>query len=288
MENKDILSHVDMILGLDQNRGGSSARIPYLFYMMRKILAYDTSPVFLDSLKTSQDITVDTGSYLKNCLHILDQLKANDLHSFAIFPIRSYGIHMFSGCVRKMDHSYSVTLVNKENEPLYYDQYEEFIYNDRKKLAHNLKLTGLFFVNSYRTKDVYALFKESANAHYKLNITSARQKTGNCFVKEPEASIKYAYSTRNFSVEDLKNLRTTHKNFRPKWGIPTIELHKRYVLEVANQNPHLKNELMLRLDKYIERKTSGIIPHRKFSTKTIENFSFHKNSTLHSQPIRVI
>ena len=164
------------------------------------------------------------------------QLENNNANSFLIKPLRGIG-HRFATVVRKKEGDYSFTLVNKGLRPDY--QFEEFLIP-----IHKLQplLSTLEQINAnVPTEKIYTTFGEYAQHNYKLNIKSRNQKTGNCFIKNPENAIKFAYATRDFSEKDFQNLRINEpsKTFSPKWGVTTGGVHRLFKEQLQKENPRI-------------------------------------------------
>jgi tetratricopeptide (TPR) repeat protein len=184
---------------------------------------------------------------------MLRNLKNNKSDSFVIKSLYSYD-HAFSAVVRKIDNDYSFTVVNKGGRMPHRKQFEEFIIKP-ERLDNMLKE-----LNQRNQKvsieDIYLTIQAGASKRIPLNISSKNQKVGNCYIKEPENAIKFAYTTRKFSKENLEALRSNAPNkvFKPKWGVETGGVHRLFVEQIRRENPQIESQLNNELNAYYKNK----------------------------------
>lgn len=241
---------VHQVLNLNSNMYQENKNISDLFMFYGKILSRRTSREFFDSMKKTWDVLNNP----RNNLVALKSLKHNCSDSFLIMPLKAYN-HMFATVARKIGEDYSFTIVNKGYRMPSRSMYEEYCV-PKSKLESLVKAIkegmGEFPVESF-----YKEFEKHSTAKYKLNVASRIQKTGNCFVKEPETAIKFAFSTRNFCSSDYMKIRSHDfaRAFRPKWGMSTFNMHSLFVKEVIKDNPHAKNYFEEKLQIYQQNKT---------------------------------
>ena len=193
------------------------------------------SDEFTRSLNNTMEILKNEGIQQK----FIASLENNNNSSFVILPMFSLN-HAFYGVLRKINNEYSFTIVNRGDRGTY-KQYEEFVIEDGKLPQFIAFLKRVERQDSkIKTQDIYIGFSEFSTKHYSLNVVSLPQKVGNCFIKELEAAIKYAFSTRNETKINVLNLRdNTKPKFTPKWDLETFEIHDRYIKSLEQENVEL-------------------------------------------------
>lgn len=254
------LNLLKMVLNLQSNSIDDKDKIYTLFDTFINIKQMEFSPEFINSLNNSRNIFEDAYNAKS---HILDLNKdSND--SFLIFPVRGYG-HLIGGIIRKTYKGYRVTLINKGLR-FYHDNFEEHIFKkeNTEKLFTVLKKVGLR--KNSNIEDIYKTFENNADSSYILKLFTGDQKVGNCYCKNIEAAIKFAYSTSNFSKIDFKDLRRDSFNYENidnnfkkhnlKWGkFSTKKVHKLFCDELIKNNPNLKEVFLEQYDIYQKNKT---------------------------------
>ena len=114
-------------------------------------------------------------------------------------------------------------------------------------------LIGTLDVLPLTVDEVYNSIKNLSFAKFNLKVISSRQKEGNCLIKEPETAIKYAFSTKNCSLDKIYSLRKSlwntlrrknpHEEFKPKWNIPTKLMYKNFIKSVKLEYPQISDLL---------------------------------------------
>jgi hypothetical protein len=180
----------------------------------------------------------------------ISELSLNNSKSFLIMPLMSYD-HVFSAVFRKIDDGFSAIIVNKGGRPFptQFVEYQMDEYHANKLVNHLVSSFGKESIPS-----IYKSFADHSAFTYKLNIVSKDQKVGNCFIKEPENAIKFAFSTKDFNKEDFKNLREGKLQFRSKWDAITSDMHKAFITQIALENPNLQTILSSEYSLYSKNK----------------------------------
>lgn len=276
IKDEDLLQQIDLVLNFDKNRGNHIDKIKNLFRMYNKILKDYTSrdfklsllesEIYLNSIELKGTVPYVSPYILEKSA--LNSLKKDDANSFLIIPVHS-NCHTFSVVVRRIEEGFSATVVNRDNEAenyrksdeRYYGQFEEYLFKEKNtdKLLEVLNGPRLSDPVIADTNSIYQNFRKQCDKRFMLNIQSRVQVKGNCFIKEPESAIQFAFSTRNFSTKKLKDLRTSTIKFKPKWEPSTKEIRRRYIECQIEDNPHLKDQIENKYNKYIKEKMDRVI-----------------------------
>lgn len=153
---------------------------------------------FAKSLRVSQDGIKDEKKYIDR----ITSLEANNDKSFVIAPVTAKE-HIFSTVIYKKDEdNYEFIIINKGERPKENHTHEKYII-PQKKLGNIIKyIEGINTRGTASVGDIYADFKKNSNEYVAmLDIASAPQRESNCYYKEMEAGLKYAYS-RSFNAFD--------------------------------------------------------------------------------------
>lgn len=267
---------VHQVLNKNSNMYQENNNISDLFKFYGKTLSIRTSKEFSDSMKKTWDIFKNT----QNRIVAFKSLKQDRVNSFLIMPLKAYN-HMFAAVIRRKGDDYSFTIVNKGYRMPNRSKYEEFIV-PKSNINQILKVIengmGEFAVESFYTE-----FEKYSSEKYKLNIVSKNQKSGNCFIKEPETAIKFAYATRNFSENDFKIVRQNDLSniFIPKWGVPTSDMHKLFVKEVQKDNPNATVQLEGKLQIYLQNKSyRGYLKKGKDNIQSFQDAFYPLNKSI--------
>ena len=180
----------------------------------------------------------------------ISQLQSESPKSHLIMPLMSND-HVFAAVWRKIDNGYSATIVNKGGRP-FATQFVEYQMDEyhMKNLVNSL-------VATFGQKTIPSIYRDFADASaytYKLNIVSKDQKVGNCFIKEPENAIKFAFATANFNKENFQKLREGNLTNKSKWNTLTDDMHKEFTLQIAQDNPNLQKILNNEYNIYSQNK----------------------------------
>jgi hypothetical protein len=200
-----------------------------LFKIYSLVLKNHASLTFISSLHKSTAIIKDFNNFNSEVF----SLQNNNASSFLILPLMAYG-HMFSCVFRKINGSYSATIVNK-GDRFVDEQYIEYIFNDTqiKNLQFQLSLDN---GKSWIT-DIYKIFEQESSRKFSYDVYNREQKIGNCYIKEPENAIKFAFATKSFKPKDF-NLARKGNIFKVKWHKPTLSVHEDFVKAL---NASIKN-----------------------------------------------
>lgn len=182
-------------------------------------------------------------------------LENDNSDSFLIFPMFSNN-HAFYGILRKVNCEYSYTIVNR-GDRWFHQKYEEYIIYDIKKFMEFLKEVSV--QTTKKTEEIYQTVLElSKNNEVNLiRVDQVAQKNDNCFIKELESAIKYAYSTRKGNESGISIRKLREKDcflHRPRWNISNLEMHGKYVEELKKENANLSESLDYIYKAYIINK----------------------------------
>lgn len=174
------------------------------------------SPRFIESLTQSQQ-DLHHPARLDNRL---DGLRTNDPYD-VILANASTRDHWMGAVIRKLDDTYSLTLLNRgyRNGAARYlgldrrGHYcaEEFIFADKQPII------TLLSTEDAATSDVYQRLQHSCQQHFPLQLKKANQYRNNCGTKQFQAALEYAlWSTQN----DPRQCRTG--NGKPGHRLPHL------------------------------------------------------------------
>jgi hypothetical protein len=162
-------------------------------------------------------------------------LKNNVVNSF-LLKIYFTDDHSIPMIFRKIDNKLSITLVNKTYQNMG-GQYIEFIFNNGNKIDANLLVND----NKLTTEDFYLKLFRACDNFCVLGVISRGQKEFNCFVKEPEAAIKFILSTKDFTMEKLIELRNNEHKFHLSWPYDTLKTRQIYLDSIiVDKRKHIK------------------------------------------------
>ena len=238
--------------------------------MVLKRYINDTDANFNESLDNTVYVFNAQYSYEYNGYEeYIRNLRPNDKKSFIVAPITSNN-HLFSMVFYKKSDEcgkiyYEAIVVNKGDRPGHtYEKYkfsEENIGTIAEMLGYgkNVDFSTYDFgiydeIPNLTTRQLYDKFKEYAiNNEYEVldNIVAQSQIVGNCFYKEVEAGLKFAYSnaydTFEAKVENGKVVKT------PKWPIETEKFNKELLDNVKDiLVEHLKDDKVTLIDDVID------------------------------------
>lgn len=244
--------------------------------------------------------SLDESKLYHNLHNNIDFSSLNDHNRFLILPLSSEK-HNFSCLIsrEKDNKNLSVTLVNlgslpSENSNSSYVEYiieESYLKSLLQKYAQNPR-------KSFRRESVefvYNDFAQNSQAVYPLNISSRRQKVGNCFIKNIEKAIRLALSkslTRTidseFNDEDLRFNGINEKPYRIKFMKPlqkgihksnyinTIDFKRQLIQLVVKMFPEWKSSINEQWNKYFIRKSDTIIDEKIANDKRGIDKTFKK------------
>lgn len=236
---------VNMILNVEANNSNNYKKPLDVYDVYHDMQELDVNREFRNSIKNS-----------KNCVMVppitsiqLSSLKKNDPNSFLALPVLGKG-HLWSTLIRRTDEGFSAVIINKGLR-FWHDPIEEFVFNEKNKdkLVSALKYCGAFTMRS--VEDVYRKFIDNSDKRFNMAINASPQKVGNCFTKNIQAAIKFAYGTRKMPVKEFNKLRidkeytsfgTPDKNrVTFKWDVLTTEqMQKLFVKKIVDKNPNIK------------------------------------------------
>lgn len=160
----------------------------------------------------------------------IKSLENNKVNSFLLTIAFSWD-HSIPVIFRKVENKISATIVNKTFKDIG-GQYIEFLFNDVRTIEKLLSESN----SKIRTEDLYMKFFKECTNFCVLGINSKGQKEFNCFLKEPEAAVKFLLSTRDFTIENLIRLRNPEINFHPKWPCETTKTRRMFLDDILQQN----------------------------------------------------
>lgn len=234
--------------------------------MLLKKYNNDTSTVFNDSLDNTVYVFNAQNSYEYNGYEdYIRNLKPNDNKSFIVAPITSED-HLFSIVFYKKQDAnetyYEALVVNKGDRPGHtYEKYrfsEENIGTIADMLGFSKNLDFSRFavgdISKLTTRQLYDKFKEYAiNNEFEIldSIVAQDQIVGNCFYKEIEAGLKYAYSNAydvfETKIVDGKELKT------PKWPVETEKFNKELLENLKDiLTKHLQEDKLTKINYVID------------------------------------
>lgn len=188
----------------------------------------------------------------------LDSIKDG---KFLLLPVYCEG-HAFSAVARKLnDDKYSLTFANLGARPFEQfgdNKYKEYVYTKAdaervlKQFSLNVRLD--YPEKAVSVEKAYKTFEKNALENYTLNVDSLNQKTGNCFTKNIEKSIRFAISSMLAEVEyknfDMDKLRlNAGEPFKPKFLKPLYHGKDKYANKKELSTINLKTDLMEALSK---------------------------------------
>lgn len=210
------------------NTGRDVYGVASLFSNCANILSDYVDENFKKSLENSLECMMN-----KNFMDKLEELKDNDSRSFIIVPITSKN-HLFNAIIYKKDKFFDCVLVNKGER--FYDNVEfpdmHHEYEVYRIKESNIKKIIPFLgidIRKDSTAGIYEAFKNNSKMYRELiNIYSREQEEDNCYYKEEEAVLKFAYS---FAYDKFKNIEKTEMK-TPKWPISTKEMQDRILKNI--------------------------------------------------------
>ena len=209
-----VKSQVMQMLNYDENIG-TIGRFPFQTLLLNCVIKLEkyitdskkedeTSNVnFIKSLDESYDCIADESKVIKT----ITNLDSDNNSSFVMIPIKSRN-HMFSTVVYKnKEGMYEFVVINKgarevvEGEPIKeHHTFEKYIIQE-----NNIGRLIDCFNSENSTSNIYDMFRFLSNKHEVLkDIDAKNQMIGNCYYKEIEAGLKYAYS-RAYNKYELEN-----------------------------------------------------------------------------------
>lgn len=246
---------------------------------------YNTSDSFKKSMKNSLSCFRNPENYKLE----ISKLQNNNSESFVVMPLFS-SIHTLSAVIRKQSDGLTFTLVDKftthfsgitPNSP-YATEYT-IKGGALNKLVDELN-NKAFQVD---TPEIFETVKKYSKESNVLKIKHREQKIFTCLYKEPEAGIKFAFATRNFSNQDFKKLRSENSfsdKFKVKWDEDinsTIDIHKRFLEKIQSSNKDIN---LSNLDKVFNNYVENKIFRRELKkTKDFNHslsFAFDRNNKL--------
>ena len=257
MSSYELKNQVEQLLNYSPNFFSDNEYcIGFMLYVFAKIFEQYTKRLFCFSIQDSAQCIL----YPNNYATYIKSLVPNNKNSFILVPLIS-DTHLFTCVILKTDSNYECTIVNKGASNGMHS-YTQYIISENQ-LPSIVPYLG-FHNNDITIGEVYDLFNQNSISCTQLtNIYSSRQKINNCYYKEFEAGLKYAYSNcylDNFNV--------------PKWPTSTLSMHQQYISFVMELDisktmaKHLKNLY----DVYTANKT-----FRAYSNENNEsNFSLKK------------
>ena len=196
----------------------------------------------------------------------LNNLEINNQKSFIVAPVTSRS-HLFSMVIRKKENKegnvyLDVVVVNKggrreeigENNFIHniYEKYmipQKNIKDFSKMIGYHKNVdkngkkitTGKVYekIRSYTENSSYQPMKE---------LTARQQVVGNCYYKELEAGLKYAYAS-SYNVFETKIINGVEQK-TPKWPVETVEFHK----DILNSLKDIVDFFPLKLQNKVELK----------------------------------
>jgi tetratricopeptide (TPR) repeat protein len=179
----------------------------------------------------------------------LHHLKPNNRDSFFIIPVYTQW-HLFASLIRSENsQDYSVMLINK-GERAGEKIFKEYIV-EKNNILETLRGLSLYHPS---VKDAYRFLEKVSKSSYGLNVKAGNQKVGNCFIKEPELAIRYAYASRNLNDKDVEDLRAGKLFFRPKWNYSLLDLRESLAVEIIKKYPKTEKAILENLKRYKENK----------------------------------
>ena len=200
----------------------------------------DSIPKFSYSINDSIECISSSSLYAS----YIENLIPNEKNSFILAPLLSSN-HLFTCLIHKTDNNYECTVINKGAASNNY-AYKKYTIPE-KSMESIIPLFGFSYENNFSISDIYLAFSKSATVSEDLRkISSSTQKTNNCYYKEFEAGLKYAYS--NSFVDKF----TT-----PKWPISTLEMHQKYLSFIlsCNISDYTKKYIKTLYNTYTANKT---------------------------------
>ena len=204
----------------------------------------------------------------------IEDLQNNTVNSF-LLNIFFSDDHTLPLIFRKIEDKVSVILVNKIHHEIG-GQYVEFIFNEKnrdfsKLLNPEPKIT---------TDEFYLNFCKACDNFCVLGLVSGGQKDFNCFVKEPEAALKFLFSTKDFSPKAYLKLREGEENFHPKWPLDTLKTRHLYLESLLEDKADPLHTLEEKLKVYSMNKTFRKLLKEGSSVSTAIKLAFAPSSDL--------
>jgi hypothetical protein len=236
---------VNMIFNIEANNSNDYKKPLDVYDIYENMQELNLPVEFKKSLKNSKDcVKVPPLTSTK-----LSHLKKNDPNSFLALPVLGKG-HLWSILIRKTEEGFSGMMINKGLR-FWHDPVEEFLFQEenKNKLVGALKYCGAF--KMHNVEDVYRQFIQNSDKKFNMAIHASPQKVGNCFTKNIQGAIKFAYATRNWDTNKIKALRTDQEytsfgtpnqdKVTLKWGImETEKMQKLFVKNVVANNPNIE------------------------------------------------
>lgn len=244
-ESNRVLNQVEQVLNYSYNWYEDYKNIDEILDIYNKILSSYSNEAFKASMKNSKK-ALNSPELVKR---ELNNLMKNNTNSFLIVALCAKN-HLFSCVIRKTSEGFSVTLVNKAANIAH----QEYVFKHVNSNEIMDLINSCIYTNN--VAEIYKMFENNCEHVYDLNIKSGKQKTGNCFIKEIEAGIKFAYATRKFSSKEFQNLRKNDlEKVKLKWGKhTTTDIHKMYVKELITLYPKEETTLNKLLNLYVSNK----------------------------------
>lgn len=236
------LDLIQQVLNVHSNGSNEKENILDLFKTYKNVLNLTKKSIARMSLDRSEMSFRDKCTLKIN----IKNLENNNPQSFVIIPLYSNN-HMFATVIRKRDEQFISTIVNKGDRPSAHGQFVEHKISEAgmEEILSELNTS----LGKKSTKAIYTIFNKHSDSHRILNISSSDQKVGNCFIKEPENAIKFAFATIDFTTEKFDDLFHNKINFKPKWDGLTVNMHRAFVEQVAKEHvrltPALQSEMYI-------------------------------------------
>lgn len=209
-----------------------------------KYVSGDKADEFKQSLKNSLDCIKDKTRYKER----ITALRDKDESSFIVTPVTAIG-HLFSSVIYKNGENYDIYIINKgaSYDPTTNKNYEfcekyivpeknlENIVQVFSKLVENIK------ENKKKVDEVYRFIEENTvdKKHNPQEMYDARnQRVGNCYFKELEEGLKFAYS-KAFNKFEIYTYNTGNN-----------QVIQRQTPKVPGGTKQFHNELIDNLKKY--------------------------------------
>lgn len=258
-DNRD-MNLVNMILNIEANNSNDYRKPSDVYQIYAQMNELNINTQFKESLLNSEKcvkIPPLTNNNLSN-------LRQNDPNSFLVLPLLGTG-HLWSVVIRKTDEGYNAHVINK-GLTYWHDSVEEFVFKkeNKGKLVDVMKYAGFALINN-NVEDVYRKFISNSDAQYNTRINASPQKVGNCFTKNIQAGIKFAYATLEIHPSKLNALRIP-KEYTPygtkgvnkvtfKWEtVKTGDMQKLFANKIIQKNPRIEDKVIQSINIYDSNK----------------------------------
>ena len=192
---------------------------------------------------------INNYSNAKRIYKKLKRLQEGNSKSFLLVPIVTKG-HVFSSVITKnIEGNYEVVLVNKgERENHFPFEKYELSKENMKKICKMYASMDYKYPSFNRTVgNIYYMFEKYSKKHEELdNVDARNQIVGNCYYKEIEEGLKYAYSNayNGFEIQNDRKI--------PKFPISLKEFHERLLHNIKEVIDIYINYNVINREKYCE------------------------------------